>query len=344
MWDHNWTAETRVSKYPQHPLRRAPVTMPEPWRAVGGRLAGGWQAVGGRDECGATAAGQCAGSGAVREAWCTHGGPYRWCVGVGRCVSGGEGGGWRAVGGRLVGGWRAVGGRCDCAGTAPGRGGAHRKRRSLREVALLLLTLQLRRAILQPGKVGGWRAVGGRWLAGGWRAVGGRHECGVTAAGRRAGSGAVRVVPCAHGGWYWWCVGVGRCMGERGAAGGRLAGGWQAVGGRWAGGARAAGRGGAHLKRRCLRELARDVHVSSATTTTKPASQAQKSELVRLPSCWWAVAGGTGVAGGRRTALACGLAHLGLGEHRQCLLKDVRRCERQGGWASTDCVGRCRRR
>ena len=125
---------------------------------------------------------------------------------------------------------------------------------------------------------------------------------------------------------------------------GRLAGGWQAVGGRWAGGARAAGRGGAHLKRRCLRELARDVHVSSATTTTKPASQAQKSELVRLPSCWWAVAGGTGVAGGRRTALACGLAHLGLGEHRQCLLKDVRRCERQGGWASTDCVGRCWRR
>ena len=241
-------------------------------------------------------------------------------------------GGWWAAGVRLVGGATAPGLRRDEAvrtvsAEASGKSPSSSSRCSCDERSCSRAK---------------W-AVSGR-LAGGWRAVGGRHECGVTAAGRRAGSGAVRVVPCAHGGWYWWCVGVGRCMGERGAAGGRLAGGWQAVGGRWAGGARAAGRGGAHLKRRCLPELARDVHVSSATTTTKPASQAQKSELVRLPSCWWAVAGGTGVAGGRRTALARGLAHLGSGEHRQCLLKDVRRCERQGGWASTDCVGRCWRR
>ena len=196
MWDHNWTAETRVSKYPQHPLRRAPVTMPEPWRAVGGRLAGGWQAVGGRDECGATAAGQCAGSGAVREAWCTHGGPYRWCVGVGRCVSGGEGGGWRAVGGRLVGGWRGLVGGA----TAPGLRRDEAVRTVSAEASGKSPSSSSRCSCDERSCSRAKWAVSGR-LAGGWRAVGGRLAGGTSAA-RRLTAGARAVGRCARLGVY----------------------------------------------------------------------------------------------------------------------------------------------
>ena len=132
MWDHNWTAETRVSEYPQHPLRRAPVTMPEPCTAAapppggaGGRLAGGWWAVGGgtsaarRLPASARAVGRCARLGAHTVAGI--GGAWAWAAWAGRVAAGGRlASGWWAAGGWLAVGWRAARVRCD--GCRPARG------------------------------------------------------------------------------------------------------------------------------------------------------------------------------------------------------------------------------
>ena len=114
------------------------------------------------------------------------------------------------AGGRLAGGWWAVGGGTSAARRLPASA------RAVGRCARLGV-----HAVAGIGGAWAWAAWAGRVaaggrLAGGWGLVGGRHECGATAAGQCAGSGAVREAWCTHGGRYWWCVGAGRVGGEGG--------------------------------------------------------------------------------------------------------------------------------